>query len=192
MSKIFLFDVDGVAANLTGYLIDKLAHQFKRKELPGPDDIKNHDTLFKRGSTPFTEEQLLAAYKLLASKKFAQNMLLIDGAQEGIKKVRKSGSSVFWITSPWVSSQTWDHDRRVWLEKNFHSKHQDVGFFYQKHLVRGDVFIDDKPSNVANWAAANPHGRALLFDQPWNKKDGGALERFTWDKIDQIIKEVVC
>jgi len=49
-----------------------------------------------------------------------------------------------------------------------------------KHLVRGDAFLDDRPDHVRRWASAWPHGRAYVFDAPYNRQDTSSNRVYGW------------
>jgi 5'(3')-deoxyribonucleotidase len=38
-----------------------------------------------------------------------------------------------------------------------------------KHIVSGDVLVEDHPGTAAMWLDHNPRGVALLIDRPWNQ-----------------------
>ena len=184
-----LVDVDGTVAQLVEYLMARMKPKFPGQSLPKHDV----DGLLDKGG-PLTDQQLAEAYKLLASKGFVKNLPLIDGALEGVRKLRNAFSPqrrIIWCTAPWLSSETWDSDRRWWIEKKFHSKQNDVIFAYHKNLVRGCCLIDDRVDKLEAWKTANPNGLAVLHDQPsnhWYK--GSELKRFKWSEVDDLIKEL--
>lgn len=78
-----------------------------------------------------------------------------------------------------------------WLEENFPFV-KDIFINYKshiKHLVRGDVLIDDKVDNLTNW-----QGIAILFSHPWNQQDNdllratGDTDEEKWDHVDWLIR----
>ena len=183
-----LIDVDGTVSKLVEYLMARMKPKFPGQSLPAHDV----NGLLDRGG-PLTDQQLAEAYKLMASKGFVKSLPIIDGALEGVKKIRAAGRRVIWCTAPWTSSETWDHDRRWWLEKKFYAKQNDVIFAYHKDLVRGAVLIDDRPDKLEAWKARNPDGLALLHHQESNKDyKNSDIKRFRWSEIDWLIKELTC
>lgn len=192
---IVLADVDGTVGKLVEFTLGKLEYQFDPATLPKPADLKGQHDLFKRNKTPLTIEQLVAAHKLLNSNRFVQYLPVIEGAIDAIKAIKKAGHRVIWCTAPWLSSKTWDYDRRTWLQKNFKTQPTDCILAHQKQLIRGDVFIDDKPKHVLEWRAQNPKGIALLFSQPWNEgatvpEGEKEFTRFTWADTEALLKEL--
>lgn len=185
-----LIDVDGTAAMLVEYLMAQLKPKFKGQALPKHDV----DGLLDKGG-PLTDQQLAEAYKLLASKGFVKNLPIIPGALEGAKKLRAalspSGRRVLWCTAPWTSSETWDYDRRWWLEKRFYANPKDVIFTHHKGLVKGCCLIDDRPDKLEEWVQHNPSGIACLHDQPSNQGyKNSKIRRFKWSDIDDLIKDL--
>lgn len=63
-------------------------------------------------------------------------------------------------------------------------------FSEDKTSVPTDVFIDDRPKNVAELVAAGC--KAVLFDQPWNRgEDADGLHRiYSWREFRDYIKAV--
>ena len=110
----------------------------------------------------------------------------MEGAAEGIAYLRSIGD-VVWVTAPNHLCPTWDHERRQWLKRHFESPPKDVIFCDDKGLVKGDVFIDDKPENIRRWQSQNPEGKAYLFDAP-NNKHVEWPRRLDWAGVKDLIK----
>jgi 5'(3')-deoxyribonucleotidase len=91
-------------------------------------------------------------------------------------------SDVFVVTSPWNSSVTWMHERHQWLVRKLAIPRGHIIQTGRKHLIRGDVFVDDKPSHVEEWAHQWPNGRAVLFDMPHNRSEGSS-RRGSWPEV---------
>ena len=56
-----------------------------------------------------------------------------------------------------------------WL-KGLGFKQDDVIVGRAKSWVAADLFVDDKPANIIDWAVDNPSGRAVLLAWPCNVK----------------------
>jgi len=73
-------------------------------------------------------------------------------------------------------------------------------FTGEKHLVRGDVLVEDSPENLDKWLAANPRGFGIIIDQPYNRQynnmlvtrvnagDAGSLGK-ALTRIERILEE---
>lgn len=102
---------------------------------------------------------------------------------------------VYVVTSPWHSSKTWMHERTHWLNGHFGISPKRVIHAGCKKHVKGDVFIDDKPEHVLEWADNQAyHGpRALLFTQPYNrhvrKYPSNMHRAYTWEDVLGHINE---
>lgn len=101
-------------------------------------------------------------------------------------------ADVYVVTSPWDSSVTWMHERLHWLNREFNVPRGNVIQAGKKHLVFGDVFVDDKPEHVEAWLEQWPNGRALLFDMPHNRNADPRLERTNWlpGGIVDVVRDV--
>jgi 5'-nucleotidase len=78
-----------------------------------------------------------------------------------------------------------------WLEKEF-PYIKDIMVNYKthvKHLLRGDILIDDGIHNLVHW-----EGIGILFSQPWNQGDNGLVRAYgktdaeKWDHVDYLVR----
>lgn len=172
MSKILL-DVDGVVSDMVPTLFEEMSGDLKVEDFPDWD-------IFSQ----MTKEQQDEAYKILEDPLFWTNLPLIDGAKKAVRLLKAAGHDIVWVTTPWDSCRGWGDARRFWIRENFGDDR--VVATHDKEKEDGDVFIDDKPSNVKRWAAAHPDKKAFIFDTPHNKKYTGA-PRFSWDKVEKLL-----
>lgn len=180
---IFLFDVDGVCGDLVSKLLFDIHKEFKT-EVPKYEDISAHGKLLDSKETMLNSEQLEFAQALMSSEGYANNFKVIDDCKVVIDLLRKQGHTVKWLTAPYYKSKTWCYDRLQWLKNNFAATDNDVIFAQDKSLIYGDVFIDDKESNIEAWQHQWKNGAGLLFSQPWNVKSN--LPRITWSGIMKL------
>lgn len=54
-----------------------------------------------------------------------------------------------------------------------------------KHLLRGDILIDDGIHNLTQW-----QGIGILFNQPWNQ-EAGILRAKDWDHVDWLVRRAL-
>ena len=52
-----------------------------------------------------------------------------------------------------------------------------------KHLLRGDILIDDGIHNLTHW-----QGIGILYAQPWNQGDTGLIRANDWDEVDWLVR----
>ena len=99
------------------------------------------------------------------------------------------------VTSPWHSSRTWVHDRNRWLAEHFGIPASRVVNTSCKKNIRGDVFIDDKPTHVEEWCKnIKYHGSevGVLFTQPYNVHISiptGGIRVHSWGHLAQQIED---
>lgn len=89
-------------------------------------------------------------------------------ASELVERLQAIGD-VYIVTSPWCSSPTWVFERTKWCKRELGIDADHVVFTEAKHLVYGDIFVDDKPEHVRAWSERWPDGKAILFDMPHNR-----------------------
>lgn len=164
--KTILIDVDGVVADFTGDLLRAVDSDLT------PDDITSWDIFDLLG------DGAERARDICRQDDFWRGLSVLPGAYEAVEKLQRD-NEIFWVTSPWWSCRTWEHARREWLRRHFGTKPNNVITTSAKHMVCGDVFIDDKPQHVERWAARHP-GVAWLYDQPYNRDV--SLRRMTWGR----------
>lgn len=78
--------------------------------------------------------------------------------------------------------------RADWLKSHFGMSHKKLVLAHEKHIVQGDLFIDDQPAHVDDWATHHPFGMACLFAQPYNRFS--ERKRFTWADILDAAKDL--
>lgn len=154
----YLIDVDGVVADFAA-VVDDIAAELGLGRGFRPECYN----LAKRYRLADYEEQRLRE-RVIAEPGFARRIPVIESAREWV--MRCPGEVVF-VTTPWPDSPTWSYDRERWLEEHFDREYE-VVHTHAKHLVAGDVFVDDLASHVLEWADRHPAGWAYLVAQPYN------------------------
>lgn len=166
-----LLDVDGVLAN------------------PGPAAARFLGNYYDPAAWDFgcanAPENLRAAWwEHFGSPGFCANLPPYPRAYEFVQDLSRLGV-VHIVTSPF-SSCTWHAERARWLYEHMAIGLEEITFTHRKDIIRGDVLIDDKLSNVREWQKANPEGLGILFAQPYNC-DTVALRA---DGYDEVLHEV--
>lgn len=180
----YLIDVDGVVANLLKYTLECLKKDIDLPA-PEPEEVEILD-FFRSEDSPLNEIQRRYVRSLMGAPGTALQFELLPGAQEAINKIVDHYHEVVWVTAPYYNSRTWPSDRMSWLHKNFPNVPRDnIIITHNKYHVPGDIFIDDNPHKVLAWKKHNS-GRALLFDQPYNRSFTN-LERFDWSMLDDLL-----
>lgn len=94
---------------------------------------------------------------------------------------------VYVVTAPMQCNVNWLREREEWLARHYGIPAERVIHTAAKHLVTGDLFIDDKPSNVRDWSRANPHQIGLLWDAPYNQLERGLTRAKSWHDVHTIV-----
>lgn len=167
MSRVLL-DVDGVAGDFTGDFLRDVGSKLTREAITEWDVFGF-----------VTEEEKNRGLEFLKTDAFWLNLSVLPGAIEGVEALIKDGHEIYWVTSPWLPCRTWEANRREWLEKHFGTKHTHVVPCFDKHVVVGDYFADDKVEHVTGWSKHHPSGHCYLFDAPHNANSPKA--RVGWE-----------
>lgn len=181
-----LVDVDGVIADFCGGFLKLINAQFGTEYTPA--DITDYDIAKALRWSP---ERTEAAYDLITHcDRFAAMLEPLPGAQTGVARLLEIGE-VYAVMSPWWSNKTWVHDRNNWLFERFGIGAGRVVHTAAKHLVAGDVLIDDKTSTCEEWRAAWPNGLAVQWATPHNRRDVWDGPCATnWDELIDIVSTV--
>ena len=182
MTVRVLHDVDGVLANFLKATLIVL------EELGGPrvDPLTFHEwDLLKTIPAEF-HEGLWAAWR---SPGFCADLEAYPGAQDGVKRL-KGMAEVFFVTSPMGQSPHWMWERDRWLRQLVDATSHEIVFMNAKHIVTGDVLIDDKPDHVLEWKRYHPGGTGVLWAQSYNRHTElpeGVIRTNSWAHVHDIV-----
>lgn len=119
-----------------------------------------------------------------------RNLPLTYGSQDAIKHLSEF-CDVHILTSN-VEAPHYHHERTLWLREHFGIDRKQIIFNHQKWTERGDMIIDDRPSNCEKWIEENPEGVAVLRRTPVNRTYASKHKRLIvssgWDAIILIAK----
>jgi 5'(3')-deoxyribonucleotidase len=130
-----------------------------------PDDVSKWDVLESLGFDAKTCKEI---YDSTVEPGFCAAIQAFPGAAEGVHRLRDFGD-VYAVTAPF-DSKYWMSEREAWL-KNFGFARKNIVHCIDKHIVTGDVLVDDKTSTLVKWQEHNPLGTAILFQRSYNKND---------------------
>jgi len=179
MKKLrILIDCDGVLSNYVQEVIKFINREtstiISMEDITAWDPFEQHG--FQHLKEKFENEYFVPGSCL--------NMDPFPHAKESVPKLKQFGEILI-VTAPELTVPTWDYERRKWLQNHFDIHHSHVIFASAKHAVQGDIFIDDRPDNVENWQLHH-HGKALLWDAPYNR-DNKFLHRISsWQEVHEI------
>lgn len=153
--KRLLLDVDGVLADCSTP-VHQFAQKLLRRPLPRPETWQHFAFDAAMSMTP--EESRDFQTEILRSD-VAWNVQFFPGAENLVWDLMEKFEVVF-VTAGWKQMPAWVVAREQLLEQ-FRCP---VIFTHDKHLVHGDLLVDDKPSNLML-----THAEAILFDAPYNQ-----------------------
>jgi 5'(3')-deoxyribonucleotidase len=190
---VILLDVDGVMTDFVGQMIKIINDQFPLRSFTHEDITEwNVEKCIDLDIADVSSYCL----SIMSQPGFVMTMRPKDGTIQGIKVIQSLGD-VYAVTSPMVLNPLWEAERRTWLKNIVGLDRKQVISTAAKHLIVGDVFVDDKATNITRWHEAFPHGRALLWDAPYNRDrthydDGTSIERVNdWHGVIRIIDDIV-
>lgn len=148
-------DVDDVLCNFVGRLCEMYCRDWD--DDVGPEDFKSWN--FSQYVRPECGQQL---YVYLDMQEFYDGLELVDDAVEGVNELIAMGHDVAFVSALMPTSQRAAYLKTEWLKRHFPPL--PIVLTKAKHLVRGDVLLDDGLHNLATWP-----GRGVLFSRPWNQ-----------------------
>ncbi len=182
MSCVILLDVDGVLADFMGEVI-RWANYFAQAEKYTRTSFPNYEVFDQ-----LTPREKQYVFSQITEEGFCGSIPVIHGAHDGVELLRNYGE-VYFVISPWWSSRHWIHERTKWLEHHFKVKNSHMVHTSAKHLVRGDLLVDDRVETVVHWQRRHPDGRGVIWTTEHNKLDEapGIYRTNNWlDLVDLI------
>ncbi len=153
-------DVDGVLADFIGGLCGELCARGVQKT---PDNIKHWDL-----GLSLSESEMRHVHEIMCAPGFVHSLEWYEGAKDFVRELAREGD-VHAVTAPFRSSPSWMHERLGWLTSEIAGDRVHFVSGKYKHLMRGDVLVEDHPKTAHDWCEANPSGIAVLIDRPWNR-----------------------
>lgn len=186
-----LLDCDGVLADFLGSFLSCL-NQYSDLKITSDMATDWHITrspeiarrLGELGDAGWAEDAAWAAVKRPG---FCRNIRALPGAREAVARL-SSVADVHVVTSPYSGNPTWMSERETWLFEEMGIHHGKIVHTGAKHLVRGDVFVDDREENVAAWEEAWPEAATILWKVPSNAHVGRSTD--TWDDVHRAVEAV--
>jgi 5'(3')-deoxyribonucleotidase len=159
-----LLDVDGVIADfVSGYLSAV-------KRATGRDYLADQITGFDiPRALRLAAAERQAVEQAVSRPGYCQELGEYPGAVAAVEQIARVHEVVF-VTGQWSGSPTWTSDREQWLRSRFGELGRNVVHTQLKHVVSGDVLVDDNLDNCAAWAAAHQAGTAIVWSRPWNRR----------------------
>jgi len=185
-------DMDGVLADFDGamesYLLDKGWETTNRVEWSLSKRIQRID-----GSLNTLDEAEHVVNSIMETKGFWEGIQPIQNGTEIIKKWMKlwgKNLDIMIATSAWWTSPYSAYEKVRWIQKYIKGfPLTNIAMTFQKHILKGEIIIDDKPANIMNWEGSD----AIIFTQPWNKNIPVSLniERIIWRADDWSVVDSI-
>lgn len=172
MKKKIAIDVDGVVADL----FDKWVGVYNERwnDNIKPEDVKGWflDEYVK----PECGKQV---FDILHEPGFFSDLKPIDGAQEAVYLLSRY-YKVYFVTSA-TSIPNSVKDKLNWLRRHFpFISHRNIVLCGSKEIINADFMVDDGVHNLESFYEANPNGKGLLFDAPYNRGYEDATRITDW------------
>lgn len=164
MRKRLLVDVDEVLADFQTPMFDALYELYGRRL--SAEDCEVWDCF-----SVMAPNEKKGVFSIIEHPGWCAALKPKDGAIYAIDNLRKF-VDVFAVTSHFPTSRTWVHERDEWLQRLFNFDRKHIVHTSSKYIVSGDAFLDDNPTHVSEWSAANPQGLGLLWHIPNTRKLG--------------------
>jgi 5'-nucleotidase len=143
LQKIILIDCDGVLANFNEMAFRLIKNQFN---IDVKCDGKNWDYFsypnIKSISSKIWDD-------ICNTPRLIRDIKKYNYADEFINRLREIGSVICLTSIP--RSRFYPSERFEWLMEELGFDRKDIILCHRKYLVKGDVLIDDKPSNIITW-----------------------------------------
>ncbi len=182
MSKpLVLVDMDGVCADLmTPWL---LAYGSRKNRLFTVEDVRN----FKMETNAGFDD---GVYEFLRRDGVFADLRPIPGAVQALRHLNDT-ANVYICSTPSRNPASATEKLR-WCGRHLPFIHRRrLILCARKDLVRGDYLIEDSPDNVRDWALANPQGKTILIDYPYNACASPSYRTCSYQKPEQAWDEIV-
>ena len=169
MKKRILVDMDGVLANVYISFINK---QYTEK------GIKKEytDLIGLKECVAFPNLREIAC-----SKSFFYNVPIMPDAIETLEYLNNKYEVI--IVSSATEFPGCIDDKQKWLNKHFpFIKWEQMVFCGKKHMINGDIMIDDHPKNLDTF-----NGDKIIFTQPHNVDQHNYTRINNWKEIYKIL-----
>jgi 5'(3')-deoxyribonucleotidase len=176
VNRRFLVDVDEVLADLRGPVLKTMTEvtgvQYKLSDFSGWDYFEI-----------LTEKEKEKVFSLMNVEGYCASLEVHPGAQDAIEKLRSMVSVI--VVTGLHPGPFWIKERDYWLKKNFgFDPRREVIYTQAKYAVAGRWFLEDRPSQVIEWAYGNPCNVPMLWDTENTHGMGyDHLRVYSWEEV---------
>lgn len=181
---IVLLDCDGVLSDFIGGVLDLVHFVTDRKHTH--EDVDQFDFC---AALKLTTDEARAVKSMIENVGFCAGLKPFPKAVSGVAAL-ESIADVYILTSPWNSNPRWTYEREQWLKDHFGIPCSRVLHGSAKHLIRGDVFVDDRTSAVRQWKESNPDGIAVQWQTLHNRGESwNRASTNDWKVLARIVEQ---
>lgn len=181
-----LLDIDGVCAD---FITRALKHLEPIRPGLSHDDITAYRMEIPIG---LTEAQTALWHQAVCERGYCASIPTYAGAKEGVARLKELGD-VHPVTFPFPGSPWWILERETWLQEHLGIDPGMAVYTKTKHVIAGDIFIEDTTSYLVEWRKHNPDGAAFRMRRAYN-----AHEPFThgitvgdWSELVREVETVL-
>lgn len=177
--RIVLVDIDGTVANFEESVADGVYERSAGKWfIPAEERVSRR--IADDYQARFGQEAADLVRSVMMGQYFFQELLLIEGAVEGVAELSKRGWNIVFLTTPLTNSPTCGDDKRAWVTRYFGESHaRRMVLAKDKTLVRGRYLIDDR----TQYGMLNPTWDHIMFGTSAAADAHGGLRAATWDEV---------
>lgn len=180
---VILCDMDGVVANFVDPVIARYNRDYNDNITA--DDITGWD--MHKACKPECGTKL---YEYFCEKGLFAELPVIADSQRAFTYLLKQGHEIYFVTKPVARSQWCILEKMQWVDRHFPMVgRENMVFTSMKHLVRGDVLIDDHEKNLYTFP-----GHKILVDSPWNRHtndaEHGFIRKGSWVDIVKTLSKL--
>lgn len=169
---IILVDMDDVLADFEGEFINR----WKLKHPDKPYVSRENRIVFGLADN-YPPEFIKLVKGIYTEKGFFLNLPVIEGAIEGINKIKDAGHEVFICTAPIKSYNHCVPEKYDWVNNNLgYEWTKRLILTRDKTLIKGNILIDDNPEIKG---VKEPEWEHVIYDQPYNR-NVTKKRRCTW------------
>lgn len=159
------------------------------------EKIQNYNMLKWNIGTPGAD--VIDAFHKHCTAAFYRTIPTVFGAELGVSQLKGLGDIVVVTSTPDLSdNQNVVKAKKEWLMEECGGVLADAPFIStaHKHLVSGDILIDDHADNVESFVSTGR--KAVLFSRPWNKeaairKHPNVRVAESWYELPSLVSELL-
>jgi len=157
-----LCDMDSIVTDFLQAWVDAINAKFNRKVQY--DDVIHWDMAKVDKIKDINSGKI---YGIMRKPMFFYDLKPLDGAIDTMQKIVRDGHDVRFLTTP--ANPHSAMEKLMWVDKYFpFIGSRNVILANDKPMVKGDVFIDDKPDHLEKYSVEWPNALVMTIEYPYN------------------------